>query len=554
LLFGIATLHVESVAWISERKDVLYALFFIASLIAYVYYVKYRKLKYYIISFVLFILSLFSKGQAVSLAVSIIAIDYLFDRKLLDKKLILEKIPYFILAFVFGIIAIKAQQAGNALHDADSYEFYKRIGFAGYAFTQYLIKLLIPVGLSAIYPYPDIINKAIPNYYWLFMIPSFLVVYAFFYFLKRSKTVAFFIAFFIINIVLLLQLIPVGSAIWADRYSYIPSIAYYALIAWLIHQLVNNFESKRMFIYGITGIYILSLAIASFERCKVWESSAILWDDTVEKSPKAVVAWNNRGSIKDKDEDHTGAIEDFTRAIVLKPDYTHAFYNRAVAKRNLAKIRKDSTLLKSAIQDFEKAIKFDPKFVEAIHNKGLAIETLSDYMQLPDQKNILLLKALADYDETLELNPEYVSALVSRGVVKGKLNHLDEAIEIFNKAISMKPENEQAYVNRGLAKDLKGDFNGAIADYNMAVQLKPDFDNALLNRGIVYRKLQNYQASINDFSEAIRINPKLEAAWYFRGLDLIMTDHKEAGCKDLQMAEQLGYPYAKQQIQIYCNK
>ena len=129
----------------------------------------------------LFVLSLFSKGQAVSLAVTLFIIDFLFKRKLLDKKVLLEKIPFLILAFIFGVIAIKAQQAGNALHDSDSYAFYKRIGFAGYAFTQYLIKLAVPTGLSAIYPYPDIINKSIPGHYWLFLIPALLVAYAFFY-------------------------------------------------------------------------------------------------------------------------------------------------------------------------------------------------------------------------------------------------------------------------------------------------------------------------------------------------------------------------------------
>ncbi|RLD65704.1 MAG: hypothetical protein DRI95_08045, partial [Bacteroidetes bacterium] len=145
LLFGVHTLHVESVAWISERKDVLYALFFIASLISYIYYINKKDIKFYAISLLLFTLSLLSKGQAVSLAVTLLAIDYLFNRKLLDKKVIVEKAPYFILALIFGIVAIYAQKAGDALHDENSYEFYKRIGFAGYTFTQYILKLFLPV-------------------------------------------------------------------------------------------------------------------------------------------------------------------------------------------------------------------------------------------------------------------------------------------------------------------------------------------------------------------------------------------------------------------------
>ncbi len=553
-LFGLSTLHVESVAWISERKDVLYALFFIASLISYVYYLKHNKLKYYFISFLLFILSLFSKGQAVSLAVSLFAIDFLFGRKLLERKVILEKIPFLILAVVFGIIAIKAQQAGNALHDADSYEFYKRIGFAGYAFTQYLYKLLIPTGLSAIYPYPDIITREIPSYYWLFMFPALLVVYAFFYYRKRSKIITFCISFFIINIFLLLQLIPVGSAILADRYSYVPSIGYYLLMAYLIFQLINKFRGQKTIIYGLTGVYLFSIGVASFERCKIWSNSLTLWNDTLEKSPKAVVAWNNRGSVKDRDKKHDQAIEDFTRAIVLKPDYTHAFYNRGTSKKDWAKDINDSLMLKSAILDFDKAIEFNGKFVEAFHNRGLAKENLSDFAKTETQRIKLLNSALDDYNKTIDLDPKYENALVNRGVIKGKMNRLDEAIIDFNKAISITPDNASAYSNRGLAKDNKGDFQGAIADYNIAIEKDPKFATAFLNRGIVYRKMKNYNASIPDFSKAIELDEKLAAAYYFRGIDRIAINKKEEGCSDLQMAANLGNPYANQQMQVYCKK
>jgi len=551
-LFGLSSMHVESVAWISERKDVLYALFFIASLISYVYYINTNKSKYYFLSFSLFILSLLSKGQAVSLAVSIIAIDFLFGRRLLDKKIILEKVPFFILAAIFGVIAIKAQAAGNALSDADSYEFYKRIGFAGYAFTQYLIKLLVPTGLSAIYPYPDIISRTIPSVYWLFMIPAIAVVYLFFYFLKRNKIVAFCIAFFIINIFLLLQLIPVGSAILADRYSYIPSIGYYLFIAYLLYELVNKSQSQKHIIYGIAGLYLLGIGFVSYNRSNIWEDSLTLWNDTVEKSPKAVVAWNNRGSIKDKEKKHAEAIEDFTRAIVLKPDYTHAFYNRGTSKKDWAKERNDSSLLKSALSDFDKAIELDINFVEAYHNRGLAKENLSEYSRDTFQLKKLLNSALDDYNKTVDLNPKYENALVNRGVIKGKMGRFDDAISDFNKAIELTPESASAYSNRGLAKDGKGDLPGAIADYNIAIEKDPEFVTAFLNRGIVHRKLKNYKASIVDFSKAIEIDQKLAPAYYFRGIDHILLNEKDAGCLDLKKAKELGHQYAEQQMLIYC--
>jgi protein O-mannosyl-transferase len=553
LLFGLSTLHVESVAWISERKDVIYALFFIASLIAYVYYVKRRKIKYYIYALILFIFSLFSKGQAVSLAITLFAIDYLFNRKLLDKKLLLEKLPFLVLALIFGIIAIKAQKAGNALQEVDSYEFYKRIGFAGYAFTQYIFKLFIPEGLSAINAYPDIINKSIPAYYWLFLIPAIFSVLAFFYYLKRSKIVAFCIAFFIINIFLLLQLIPVGSAIWADRYSYIPSIGYYSLIAWLIYQLIAKINTNRALVYGLTGVYLIAIAYTSYERCKIWGDSMDLWNDTIKNSPEAVVAWNNRGSIKDKEKDHQGAIEDFTQAIIRKPDYKHAFYNRGTAKKNLADLKKDSMLVKSAIEDFNMAIKIDSVFVEAFRNRAQAEESLADYAKSEIQKTTLLNEALRDLDKTISINPNTESALVSRGVVKGKLNRFDQAIEDFNQAIALAPDSASAWSNRGLAKDFKMDFKGAIADYTKAIQLNPLFEKAFYNRGISYRKLNDINASIKDFTEAIRLSPNMTEAYYYRGLNYVLIKNMDFACKDFDNAARQGNIAAKQQLAIYCN-
>ena len=554
LLFGVHTLHVESVAWISERKDVLYALFFIASLIAYIYYINKKDFKYYAISLLLFVLSLLSKGQAVSLAVTLLAIDYLFSRKLLDKKVIAEKIPFFILAMIFGVVAIYAQKAGNALHDENSYEFYKRIGFAGYTFSQYILKLILPIKLAAIYPYPDIINKSMPAYYWLFLVPSLSILYAFYYFVNKNRKIAFSIAFFTINIVLLLQLIPVGSAIMADRYAYIPSIGFFIFVAWGIFTLIEKFPKQAMILKGLLTIFTVILIVLSVQRCKIWEDNITLWDDTLEKSPKAVVAWNNRGSTKDREKDHIGAIEDFTRAILYKPDYKHAFYNRGTSRKDLGKEINDSILIILALNDFNQAIEFDEYFVEAYHNRAMTKESMADFIVDTVRRKSFLNAALLDYNKTLELDNSYENAIVNRGVVKGKLGLLDEAISDFDVAILKDPENASAYSNRGLAKDHGRKYKEAIADYNKAIEIDPEFITAYLNRGIVYRKLYDFNASIADFSKVLSIDNKHAAAYYFRGMDLIQLNKLDKACLDFNTAKSLGYLHAQSAIDKYCKQ
>ncbi len=555
LLFGVHTLHVESVAWVSERKDVLYALFFVASLINYVKYIKNYKKKYFIYSILFFVLSLLSKGQAVSLAVTLIAVDFLKNRKLLDKRVIIEKIPFFLLSIGFGILAIQAQKEGNAIVSGEAYSMTQRIAFAGFAFMKYIIELVAPVELSAINPYPDIIHKTMPVYYWLFLIPTAAVMYGFYLALKKSRTVTFAMAFFIINIFLLLQLIPVGSAIHADRYTYIPSIGFFILIGFAVNYIIKQNIKLKTSLFAVIGIYTLILTVLTIGRCEAWADSMSLWDDTVKKSPKAVVARNNRGSLQDrmakKAQDEMkfeqaiklrrSAIIDFTEAIKGKPDYTHAYYNRGSSEHELGKQLKDTVLIQKAIEDFTKALQFDDKFAEAYHNRGNAKGELN-----------MLEDAMSDFDMAIQLKQEDANFWVNRGVTKGKLGKLDEAIEDFNKAVEMEPYSESAYSNRGLAKAKNGDLEGALKDYNTAIKLKPNFFTAYYNRGITKHQMGNSENAITDFSFVIKNNNKFFDAFYYRAVCYIALNKTDMACSDFNTAAQVGHQGAIRGINKYC--
>ena len=222
-LFGLHTIHVESVAWVAERKDVLYTMFYLMSMIAYLKYVFKRNIAFLLFSILLFASALLSKAMAASMAVSLIAVDFLYKRRLLSPKVWIEKLPYFILAFAFGYYALKAQRASGALADEYIFAFYERLAFAAYGFTHYIIKLIAPVNLSAFYAYPlREAGGSIPGFYYLFLIPALAFVGLLYYAIKRSGILAFGLMFFVLNIALVLQLLPVGNAIMADRYSYVP--------------------------------------------------------------------------------------------------------------------------------------------------------------------------------------------------------------------------------------------------------------------------------------------------------------------------------------------
>ncbi len=530
-LFGLHTLHVESVSWMSERKDVLYSAFFLASLVSYVQYARQNKLIYFVISLVMFALSLLSKGQAVSLAVSLVAIDYCLERKLLSTKVILEKIPFFVLAVIFGVVAVQAQRAASDITD---YTMYQRTGFAAYGFFQYLSKLVLPVNLAAVYPYPDIIRRTVPAHYWLGLIPAVVIVAGVFTFFKKLKEVWFGVVFFVINIFLLLQFIPVGGAVYADRYAYIPSVGFCIIGGYGYHYAVSKYKSLRPVVTLILAVYLLVLGVLTFQRTQIWKTSLDLWNDVVLKQPAAVVAWNNRGSIKYRAKDYTGAIDDFDKAIEGNPDYDNAYYNRGTAKKDLGIARNDNALLQSAFSDFNKAISLNPDFAQSYVNRGF----------LKDQKGDQA-GAILDFDKAIGLNAGDPSPYLNRGVAKGKMGRFKEAIDDFNILIQKFPGNASAYSNRGLALDQMGETKEAIADFSAAIRLDPGFVAAITSRGIALQKMKDFPGAIADFSKVITIDPRSPEPYYLRGLCYLQTGSKEPACSDFKTAGSAGHEAAR---------
>jgi len=453
-LFGVHTFHVESVAWATERKDVLFALFFLFSLICYVKYITQYNYKYFFYSLLLFLLSILSKGQAVSLSVSLIAIDFLLGRKLLDKKVIFEKLPFFALSIIFGIVALKG---AGTLNDATIFPFYERVLFASYGFTEYLLKLIFPLNLSVFYPYPDKIGGSIPFSYWLYPIPVIAIIALFFYSLKRNKLLAFGIAFFAINIFLVLQLIPNAPTIISDRYSYIPSVGFFFLIGVGYKKILENRYQLKNTVQFIFILYVLLLTIGTFNRSKIWKDDLTLFDDVLSKYPKVWLAYNNRGIAKSDAGDFSGAIQDYNNAINLHPKHVNAYTNRGKAKMELGD-------LQGAINDYNKAVQLEPN------------------------------------DAGIYLN---------RGVVKDKLNDLSGAIDDYSKAIQLKPQYPEAYYNRGSDKAMLRDLNGALTDFNKSIELNPEFAKAYLNRGMINIELGQKDAGCMDLRKASKFGSEM---------------------------------------------
>ncbi len=300
LLFGLHPMHVESVAWVAGRKDVLYGSFYMASCIAYLYYLRTtssRKWLFYAVGFLLFACALLSKPVAVVLPVTLLLVDY-FEKRKLDYGMFLEKIPHFAASIACGYKSLIDQKAFGSLNTLDvKYSFVERLALGSYALVTYLWKAVLPAHLCCFYPYPPKVDGTLPVSYYLYTL-GVVVLIAGWWMLRKNRIWVFGSLFFIVNIALLLQFIPVGGATLADRYSYIAYLGLFFIAGWFVSGYFEPGAKKnlRYLVAGGAVAYCLVLGYISNERCKVWYDAMTLWTDEIEKEPQnAPNAYNNLG-------------------------------------------------------------------------------------------------------------------------------------------------------------------------------------------------------------------------------------------------------------------
>ncbi|MFH1321418.1 MAG: tetratricopeptide repeat protein, partial [Bacteroidota bacterium] len=280
--------------------------------------------------------------MAVSLSLTLILIDYLFIRKF-NARVIVDKVPFFAISLVFGLIAIFATHTGEQTEIYYVYPILERIQFAGYGLLFYLYKLILPLNLSAFYPYPAYQPGSLPLYYWLYPLGAVIITGLVIYSIRHTRKIIFGFGFFIVTIIMVLQLVPTAITIVADRYSYIPYIGLfylagegYAYLAGkkvcIIHlgSLLGNLKYIQILAFSIFIVF----SFLSYNRIKVWQNSIVLWTDVIEKYPNTS-AYNNRGYAKDRLNDYDEALKDYNSAIQINPNVPIVYVNRGNCKVNL---------------------------------------------------------------------------------------------------------------------------------------------------------------------------------------------------------------------------
>lgn len=430
LFFAIHPMHVESVAWISERKDLLYSFFFICGLSTYYEYAHATagRSKLYIYTILLFLCSLLSKSAAVTFPLMLLLFDYYFHRGWKTK--LVEKIPFFILSLLFGVITIFSQKSAGAIN-ADlmpEYDLLQRFFVVCYSTSYYIVKLVFPFHLAVLHFAP----AELPYYYYLS--PLFLLLLAFLVYKAKAmkRELIFGFLFYLIGISLTSQVIPVGYAVVAERYSYVPYIGLFFIMGCFYtairdRKVLISFQPLNNYLLAGLAVFFI---IITFQRNKVWQNSLTLFTDLAAKYPNQPHAHFVLGKNLMDVPDLNAALLSLNRSIELRPGMSDAYFYRG----NIYYGQKNYT---AAMNDYLKAVELNPAYSQAYYNIGVIYNTTNRFQE-----------AIEPLTKAININPnEYIYE--TRASTFFNLRRLQEAVDDYTKAIAINPRMAQAYFNRG---------------------------------------------------------------------------------------------------------
>lgn len=504
LLFGIHPMHVESVAWIAERKDVLYVLFYLLGLIAYLRYLDRLHPPWLVATGLAYVLSLASKPSAVVFPLTLLAIDFC-RRRPVRWRPALEKAPFLALAIPIGLLTVRAQQATGAIDPQHWGPSFQKVLFAAYGTLMYFVKFLAPINLSAVYPYPAP-GESLGPYYLAFAITA-IGLPALLYSLRGNRAVLFGIAFFFINIALVLQVFSVGHALMADRYTYLPYVGIAFALAWWLDEPAPRApagRAGRVLLTGALALLVPVSVVETWKRCDVWQNSGTLWNDAIDRYPGRIAdAYCNRGLYNyQRDRRADAALADFDRAIALNPRMVDAWVSKGT-------VLAEGGQYDSALVCFERTLQLQPDNARAWNNRGGIKMRKGD---LPG--------AVADLSRAVEINPGYRDGYSNRALAYMQVQDYEKSIPDNRRAIELAPQHPDRFVlhgSVGIALQRLGRQREAIAEFDTAIRLGPPGDRRLgayhLYRSYAWRALGEPESARRDALEAQRLGARVDPAY-----------------------------------------
>ena len=451
-LFALHPLHVESVAWVAERKDVLCAFFWMLTMYSYVRYVEHPEANRYFLVLLFFMMGLMAKPMIVTLPFALLLMDYWPLGRIQESgssgqwtvvgeqwsgmlpgvqtasftRLFLEKAPLFLLAAASSIVTLHVQQSGGAMTALNVLPMDVRIGNALVSYAGYLGKMFWPHEMAVLYPHPGELPL------WQIVVACLLLISISLLAISTAKRRPWFVVgwlWYIGTLVPVIGLVQVGMQAMADRYTYVPLIGIFIVIAWSVPELASGRSHKKILLTTLAIIYLSVLMTVTYKQVRYWENSTALFKHTLNVTANNYIAHDKLGEALAEQNRTVEAIRHYSEALRIKPDFVQAYLHIGVAHASLGNSE-------DAVYYYNKALQIKPNYEKAHNNLGNAMAQQGNFEA-----------AVYNYNEALKINPDYAGAHYNLGKIASNQGKIEDAIIYYKKTLQLNPIMTEALYN-----------------------------------------------------------------------------------------------------------
>lgn len=465
-LFAVHPLHVESVAWVSERKDVLSTLLMFLTLLAYLRYTKRPSWLTYLPVFILLALGLMAKPMLVTLPCVLLLLDAWplnrislrpFD-KAAAYRLVIEKLPLFALVTASSVVTFLVQQEGGAVSGIERISVMMRMSNVLVSYVGYIVNMITPTGLAVLYPFPESIPVWKP-------VAAALLLMAFTVAAVRAREKFAYVSvgwfWYLGTLVPVIGIVQVGTQAMADRYTYIPLIGLFIILVWGAYDLLGRHSSRKAPMVAIAFMIIAALTAASWMQSRHWQNSHALWTRALDVTENNSRAHNKMGIVLADLGQQEKAITHYRRALKISPGFAKGY-------NNLGNALVATGQPGEALAYFEHAITLKPDYALAHNGMGSALDDL-------DQVE----NAIASYEAALNIDPQLAAAHNNLAAAWFRQGNLEKAITESKRAIELEPAHALNHVNYAVLLYNTNDFESARRHLEIALRLEPGNQNAI---------------------------------------------------------------------------
>ena len=499
-VFALHPLHVESVAWVAERKDVLSTFFWMVTIWTYARYVKEPKVGRYLLALLVFALGLLSKPMVITLPLIMLLLDYWplgrFQSGQGKGDLVLEKVPFFLLSVASSFLTFFAQQTGGTVKSLQFFPLEIRIANALVSYVKYIGKMIWPQHLAVLYPYPGEFSIGQTAGAGLLLAGvSVLVIRA----ARRRPYLAVGWLWYLVTLVPVIGLVQVGMQAMADRYTYVPLVGLFIMVAWGFPGLLKEWRYRRIVLAGLGSLLVLILMIVTWVQVRCWQSSITLFHHTLEVTEDNFLIHNKLGNVLFQEGRIDEAMTYFREALRINPHFVEA-------ENNMGNVLFRQGRIDEAVTHYREALRSAPDYADAHYNLGFALARQGK-----------MAEAIAHYQEALRIKPDFAQARYNLGLALADQGKNEEALIHFGKSLENKSGDADAHNNLGVALARQGKRKEALIQFSKALETDPNFAEAHCNMGNSLTELGRVDEAIGQYREALRIKPDYPMARYNLG-------------------------------------